>query len=72
MNVVNVQKDELGIRVGIFRLVSPAFGHVCQRVHLRPRVINVDAVGLGVCVHNAGNDLLVLAGPLTRDARQRL
>ena len=72
MNVVDVQKDELGVGVGVLRLVAAALGHVGERVDLGPGVVDVDSVGLGVGVHDAGDKLLVLPTPLTGHARERL
>jgi len=72
VDVVDVEEDKLGVGVGVLRLVAAALGQVGEGVDLGPRVVDVDSVGLGVGVHDAGDELLVLSAPLTGHAHQRL
>ena len=72
VNVVNVEEDKLSVGVGVLGLVAPALGHVGQRVHLGPGIVDVDSVRLGVGIHDTRDNLLVLTAALTSHARQRL
>ena len=72
MYVVDVEEDELGVGVGVLVLVAAALRHVRHGVHLRPRVVDVDPVGLCVGVHDQGDHLLVVPASLPGHTGQRL
>ena len=72
MNIMNVEKDNLFICIGVFVFVASSFRHVGHRVHFWPRVVDIDAMRLRVRVHDQRDHLLVLPTTFTSHPRHWL